>query len=66
MRKRNFDIMGKSIIAKLPEKKFISQIYLLILQKFHQLPNLNRKEKNHQVSYNFHINFPSNLFVDKI
>ena len=47
MKKRNFHIMGQSIITKLIEKnKNINDIHLPILPKFHHLHNLNRKEEH--------------------
>ena len=43
MKKGNFDIMGHSIIKLFETRKKINDIHFLILPKFRQLPNLNRK-----------------------
>ena len=65
MRKRNFGIIGQSVITKLLEKKKRKIIYKRYYESFFNQLNLDEKGK-HQVSYNFHIKFPPNLFLDKI
>ena len=46
MREQNFDITGQSIITNcLRNKNNLNEIYLPILPRFYQIPNLSRKRK---------------------